>query len=242
MWLTTIALLILIATTVSLGNWQMRRADEKRRLADAQAQALNDSPIDIGAATADARALDGRRIRAVGRFDPAGTIFLDNRTHKGRAGFHVLTPLRLASGGSALLVLRGWVPREADLASRVPQIDTPAQTVEIDGWAVAELPQALQLEAPHLPPRDQRIWQYFNLTFYAQWWGEPVRPLLLRQTSPLDDRLIREWVQPGASIDKNLSYALQWYSMAAALVCFGSVAIWRLRRGRTGSVTSKDLS
>src|SRR4249919_3883422 len=74
------------AAFVALGNWQARRAEEKRALA---AQ------------------LEKQRISLTGVFRPEYTVFLDNRIRNHRAGYEVVTPLRL--DGEHVLVNRGWI-------------------------------------------------------------------------------------------------------------------------------------
>lgn len=214
-----------------LGNWQSRRAEEKLELDKRFRAAMQAEPMDVRQLQSIPEESDGRLVRAIGRFDEARTVFLDNRTHRGVAGFHVITPLFLESGGPPLLVLRGWVASDPAHRARVPELPPLKQAVIVDGLVVVRLPQALQLAEPGPVAPDARIWQYFDLRRYEQWAGLPVRPFMLRQMSPADDRLIREWVQPGASIDKNRSYALQWYSMSAAL--FGYACFWSLRLMRT---------
>jgi cytochrome oxidase assembly protein ShyY1 len=54
-------------------------------------------------------------------------VLLDNRPHGNGTdsrGFLVLTPLRLADGGS-VLVMRGWLPRDAQDRTRIAPFDTP---------------------------------------------------------------------------------------------------------------------
>lgn len=228
--LPTLALLVLIATTLSLGNWQVRRAEEKRRLAAVQEAAMASAPLDLGQKYNELQPLDGRLGVVDGRFDPNGTVFLDNRTHKGVAGFFVISLLRPVSGASPVLVLRGWIARDPLERNRLPELISPEGVVRVQGLILSELPQSLQLRAPDPPKPNERTWQYFDVPRYTQWSGVGTLPIVLRQTSPLDDRLIREWVQPAAGIDKNLAYALQWYAMAALLS--GFVLYWLARAWR----------
>ena len=122
-WLPTVAALAAFALAVSLGNWQMRRAEEKaaaQRLLDA-AQASGPVRLD-GAALADPRKLSGMRVELTGRFQDRYTIFIDNRSYRGRAGFHVLTPFNSDSLDRPVLVLRGWVPQDPAQRSRLPAL------------------------------------------------------------------------------------------------------------------------
>lgn len=103
------------AAGIALGNWQSRRAEEKR---------------------AAAAELEKKRVSLRGVFRAELTVLLDNKIRNHRVGYEVVTPLRL--DGEHVLVNRGWMERGADLR-------TPAGEVRIDGIALARLPQALRL-------------------------------------------------------------------------------------------------
>jgi hypothetical protein len=62
--------------------------------------------------TAPAEGSDRRylRVTARGRYDSRHRLLLDNQVRRGRAGYRVLTPLRMEGDPRVLLVDRGWVP------------------------------------------------------------------------------------------------------------------------------------
>ncbi len=239
--LVTVLLTSLGLTTLALGNWQMRRAEEKRTLAEGREKALAGAGVDIRAEPLSPTAVDGMKGRVSGRFEPSGTIFLDNRTYKGQAGFHVLTPLTPLAGGPPLLILRGWVARDANDRARLPVVDTLQDVVSLDGLLVARLPQSLQLGQPAQPKKTEKIWQYFELDGYAQWLGRPIHPYVLRQMSSTNDRLIREWMHPADAVDKHQAYALQWYSMTAGIVLFGLFAAFRVVKDSSTKSRFKEI-
>ena len=236
-----IAAIAAIALTVSLGNWQLRRASEKDAAQRDRDAALAVPAVNIGTAPIEPAALAGARVVLVGVLLPDRSIFLDNRTRQGIAGFHVLTPMRLsAATGSPsadtdrhVLVLRGWVARDIQDRNRLPVLQTPDGVVQIEGIAQAELAQPMLLGGEAGPgPDSARIWQRVTLPVYAKWSGLAMQPIMVRQTSALDDGLARDWVQPGSGADKHLAYAVQWYAMAGAVAMFWGVAIWLARKRR----------
>ncbi len=218
----TIAAAVVVATTASLGSWQLRRAEEKATLQARRDAALAVAPVDLAGAPADAAALDGRRVEARGTFDAARTVFLDNRTHRGVAGFHVLAPMRLEGGERTVMVLRGWIARDAAERTRLPPLRTPDGPVRVEGVAIAELPQPVLLgEAGGAAEADGRILQRYDAIAYARWSGLAPMPVVVRQLSELPDGLVRDWVVPGSGVDKHRGYAFQWFAMAAA-----TLALW----------------
>lgn len=233
----TLAAVVLVATAVSLGNWQTRRADEKRELQHQREAADREAPALVGPlvlSDAEARQLEGRRVVVRGTLLPERNVYIDNRSHKGVAGFHLATPLRIEGARAAnaeamhVLVLRGWVPRDPYERTRLPAVPAPDGLVELTGLAQRELPQALELRPSETPGVEQRIWQNLTLDAFAAWSGLRLQPLLIRQTAPargdggpVADEIVREWPQPGFDVDKHRGYAFQWYALAGT-----TAALW----------------
>lgn len=215
-----------IALGVSLGNWQLGRAAEKRELqARVEAQAAQ-PPISVGAAALEAGTTELRRVEARGVFEPEHTVFVDNRIREGRPGFHVITPLRVAGGERRVLVNRGWVAWAPERA-RLPQVRTPSAPVRIEGIAVIPGRRVLELSDEVM---EGRIWQNLTIERYRKAMPLEIQPFVIRQDSALDDGLVREWDPPDFGIDKHYGYAFQWYALAATMAIF--YAVTRSRRNR----------
>ena len=125
-----------VALTARLGFWQLDRAAQKLALQtaiEAQQQRPALSADELAEAPAEAASQVHRQVRLRGQWLHEHTVFLDNRTMNGRVGFFVLTPLQLQGRPQALLVQRGWVPRDALERSRVPALSRPAGPVELRG-------------------------------------------------------------------------------------------------------------
>jgi surfeit locus 1 family protein len=205
-----------VALTTSLGLWQVRRADEKAGLQARAEQARAAGPLDLGAGPLPA-GLEGRAVRLRGRYVPAGTIYIDNRTHRGVAGFHVLTPVRIDAAAQHVMVLRGWVPRDPRERMRLPAVPTPEGEVEITGLVEARLGRTLELRESAPPGPGERLWQNYDPERFRAWSGLPVLDAVVRQDpGGVDDGLVREWRMAGNDVDKHRGYAFQWFAMAAA--------------------------
>ena len=120
---TTLLTIALIALLISLGRWQLRRADEKRVLFDSFAAGADATrQIDLG--TPHLRRY--QHVDAAGHFDQTRQILIDNMMNGERAGYFVITPFAL-TGGGWLLVNRGWVPLGQSRAER-PSIPVGSDT------------------------------------------------------------------------------------------------------------------
>lgn len=209
----TLAAAILAVLTFSLGNWQMDRATYKRGL-QARIDAGERAPILwVGAAPVTKAQVLYRRVRVQGVFDPRYQILLDNRIHDGVAGYHVLTPLIIDRSQRAVLVNRGWIPVGKN-RNALPLIPTTLARVKITGLATD--PDTRYFELSAATPQG-RVWQNLNFKRYAAWSGLELQPFVLQQSNDSGDGLIRDWPRPDTGVSTHLSYALQWYGLAATL-------------------------
>jgi surfeit locus 1 family protein len=210
-----------IAATVSLGNWQSRRADFRGDL-QAQAEAMAHAPpLALHRAGDVNQAGRYRQAIAEGEYVAARQVWLDNRTYKGAAGYHILTPLRL-DDGSHLLVDRGWIAATA--RHEPPPAPPPAGRVRVEGRL--NNPPASFLELTHSAPSGS-VWQNLDLAEYARVSGIGVAPLVLEQAPGAADGLVRDWPPPDLGRDKNVGYMWQWYGFASLAAVLWLVLGWR---------------
>lgn len=204
-----------------LGWWQLDRAAQKETLQQAvdSSVALPPLPAQALASTlAQAAGQLHRRVTVRGQWLPGRTVFLDNRQMDGRPGFFVLTPLRL-DDGSAVLVQRGWVPRDMQDRTRLPAIATSAQPVTLT--ARVEGPPARLYEFTPQGGETGVIRQNLSIESFADETQLSLRPLTLLQlddaAAPAADGLQRHWPLPAVDVHKHYGYAVQWFSLAALI-------------------------
>jgi surfeit locus 1 family protein len=89
-----------------------------------------------------------RRISATGRWLAGKSVFLDNRQMNGKIGFLVVTPLQLDGSPLAVMVQRGWVPRNFVERAQIPKIDTPGGAVQVAGLLVPAPSKLYELGHP----------------------------------------------------------------------------------------------
>lgn len=193
------------AAGIALGNWQAGRAAEKRAAASAE-----------------------QRLALRGEFLERYTVLIDNKVFRGRVGYHVVQPLKLADGRH-VLVNRGWVAAPAH-RQQLPQLRTPPGVHEIEGRVLGHFPRAYD---PSGARPEGRVWQNVEVTTFAAWSGLRLEPYVLEQHSPFPDGLARNWPAPDTGAEKHDSYALQWYTLAAlSVVLFVVLSLRRERPAR----------
>jgi len=206
--------------TAQLGAWQLSRASQKEALQQALVERATMPEIAPSALSRSASGADAqyyRRIHLRGLWEKDATVFLDNRQMNGRPGFYVVTPLRLGGtmASEAVLVQRGWVPRDTLDRTRLPALKTPAGEVEIAG---------------HIAPPPARLYDFggvasgpirqnLNLGAFAGETGLRLLPLSVVQddTDDAKDGLLRQWPRPAVDIYKHYGYAFQWFALCALM-------------------------
>lgn len=220
-----------VALTVSLGQWQTRRGDEKAERQSQWDAALARAPAAIEGAGDVARVALGlpQRVQATGTFVADGTVYIDNRLVDGVAGFQVVTPLAVGEGLPWILVNRGWAPRDMADRTRLPAAPVGSEPLRVEGLAVQSVPRALDLGEKG--GRLRGIWQNLDFEAYEHASGHPVARFVVQQTNDTGDGLRRAWNRPDAGVDKHRGYAFQWYSLAALIAAltlfFGGKALIR---------------
>ena len=220
---------MLVPLFIAAGQWQWNKAalktSRQQQLDARSAQAA----IQIPATTVDAQSLLFRKVVAHGRYEVEQQILIDNRTYRGQAGYHVLTPLHLDGSELRVLVNRGWVPALAD-HRQVPQIATPSGKLEVSGTAVVPGTRFFTLGADSTAPGPgwQRVWQNLDLARYAESVSFPLQPVVIELAADsAAGGFVREWKRPDERLQTNLNYAIQWWSFAATTVVLWLVVNFR---------------
>lgn len=231
----TAAALVVTVIACLLGNWQLNRGQEKRARAAQFVQLAQTAPVQIVRQHIPVERVLHHRVEVRGRFEADRTILLDNRPHgegtASRAGFHVLTPLRIAGEGGEVayvLVNRGWLPRDAQDRTRIAKFDTPSGEQVVTGTALSSAGRVYALGDAN--EAGQRIRQNVELADLAQEWQTTLHPFVIQQVDGIPDGLNREWPQPDSGAERHDGYAFQWFSLAALTVAFWGVTGYRRSR------------
>lgn len=211
--LPTLVVLALLPLLVWLGLWQLDRAEEKRLLiAAAEARGLA-APLPIQALEQQPE-LAYTRVSLQGTFDPAHSLLLDSRTRAGVAGVELLQPFYDQPSGLWLLVNRGWL---AWPDRRIPpKFSTPDTLQSLTGWV-------------YLPPGEGFLLKQTDSSDWPKLVNAVDAPALWKQLgrggAPFQVRLDPgaaayqvDWPIVAMDPQKHLGYAVQWFSLALALL------------------------
>ena len=218
LWPTVITLLMLLLMT-GLGIWQLERAVWKEGLVDTHEGRSRLPPIALRPGVEPSDEAQYRRVFARGYYDMEHQLLLDNRTYQGHAGYHVLTPLRLAESDAVVLVNRGWVPLGKSRAE-LPEIPGTDGEVLVD--AIVQLPPVKLFRLADVDEANTgwpKVVQQIEMGKLEQLLDVKLEPLTLLLDKDDEFGFIRDWKAVyGVTVDKHRAYAVQWFTLAAVLL------------------------
>ncbi len=223
----TVLAVVGVAIFVSLGMWQLRRAEQKQALQTSfeRGQEVTSTVTSENIATLPRY----QRVRTRGHYLNARQILLDNMpSAEGRPGYRVLTPFALETGGH-LLVDRGWIPM-GDRRTDLPQLEVDETPREINGL-LDELPRpGLRLEEGVLEANGTwpRVLNFPELDTIERALSMRVAPHIVLLDPSEPDGFQRAWqVLTRFGPERHVGYAVQWFVFAlVAIIIYVSLS-WR---------------
>lgn len=188
--------LLLIGIVCSLGNWQLRRAQQQEK---------NQSFMDMQAKLPVKNLLDlhgdklFRQVFVQGYWLPDMTLYLDNRPNKkGQAGIEVITPFclherdryphggrqdkKMRCNGPVLLVKRGWLPRDPYQRGKIRAFSTSTENIFFLGTILPHLGRIYSfMSEPE--PKQGDLRQNLTTREFSQAFNMATYPFVLRQAT-----------------------------------------------------------
>jgi surfeit locus 1 family protein len=220
---------LLLASCVALGYWQIGRAREKQALID-EFKRGSDTLIDV-----TQQAFDGlpryQSVSLRGAYEPRRQILLDNMpSATGRPGYRVLTPFRCAGAGKLVIIDRGWVPLGSD-RDQLPAVQVAADAREIAGRLDRPPEPGVRVGPAAGEHRSgwPRVLNFPTDGDLATAVGEPVESFIVLLHPEAPDGFERKW-RPALRVgpERHWGYAVQWFALAVlAVVVFVAMSLRR---------------
>jgi len=216
----SVAFLLVFPLLLSLGLWQTNRAGVKQAMVEQRAATEVVAPLSLNQHPSLGDADRYRPARVRGRYFAEQQWLLDNRVHRGQAGYHVFTPFVLeGETRPSLLIHRGWVA-VGQSREYLPALPMPEEIVMLSGRLDSPASVGLVVgEVPLKSVESRVLVQSLDIAALAQ-----VRGLdLLRYALVIDEGqpggLQYDWSPiPQMGPEKHLGYAVQWFGLAVALL------------------------
>ena len=216
-WKTLLFVLLVIPILIKLGFWQLERAEEKTALQARYAKQQMALPVPLSTLNSLDK-LAYKPVQIIGVVDNDFTILLDNRIFDGQVGYQVLSPV-LMQNGQTVLVNRGWIAGFLD-RRRLPEVPPIYGQVRLLGNIYLPLGKAVTLAADQWSNEWPLIVQWVDIDRLALHLNRRLLPFTVRLKAESDGALTVDWPTVNVKPEKHKGYALQWFTMALALMLF----------------------
>jgi surfeit locus 1 family protein len=220
-WLSTLIVIVSIPVFIKLGLWQYNKAAFRQSIQDQYQSSLVKQTAALANHLENPEVLQFQQATVTGQYETQYQVLIDNQVENSQAGFHVVTPFKIAGTGKYVLVNRGWIAGAADHQA-VPSFDTPAESLEISGMVWLPSDKIFTLESKRNSIDEivedwQLVWQHLDMKKYHQLAPIEVLDVIIK-LDPTDKGggFVRNWQMPPSKIMTNLGYAYQWFGFAFA--------------------------
>ena len=214
--------IIFVPITISLGIWQIERANEKKLIIANYDKLLVSAPIVLQ----KNQMLDNwQPIETTGTYEDI-IVYEDNAINNGKAGFKVYHLFR-NDDGTFIFIHRGFIERNL-IKNNLPEVEIPTEKKSIYGTTLFKQNNTF---VKNIEESDSRIIQEFNASLlidkYPMLKDKYLHPFLFN----LDIRDVNKY-QPiekpvNMTASKHIGYAIQWFGLCAALII---LTIYAFRR------------
>ena len=215
--------LVVGLAAIAMGVWQLGRHRERAEL-NRLAIAGRGLPPLIWDSLGPQSLAANRRALLGGTLDQPREFLLRNRVVAGVPAVLVITPLRLAGSDTAVLVNRGYIPAP-DAVNPTAESWSEPDRGQYHGVLI---PVPDRGDGSPVASRGRETWHALDLTAMRARLPYPLSPLyLVVEPDSSTAHTIRGTVYPFRAelppMDggPHLSYAIQWFGIAAAVVGFG---------------------
>jgi len=227
--LILIGLALASALCLRLGFWQLGRLHQRQAANRVSLAARAEPPVSLNQPAAiSSDSLAQRWVTATGTYDFTHEIVVRGQAYEGNPGVHLVTPLRLGRGDTAVLVNRGFVPAPDAVRVSTEGLEEPGE-VQVSGLA-----QAIGSGGGKPLAVDGRAtWARLDLEGLRPALPYPILPIVVRQAPASSlPRFPRRLPPPELDEGPHLSYAVQWFLFATMILAFAVLVVVRSGPGR----------
>lgn len=217
--LPTLVFVCVLPLLLSLGMWQLRRADEKRAFLQQQAQGQVADISRLSVVTQDnAERLRYKKLEVAGHYDAQHQFLIDNQISEGKVGYFVVTPFILQGENKAILVNRGWLAANPD-RRELPDVSISAEPAVIQGRANTFPSVGIKIAGAEIPTdTSPAVVQVVDSEVLAQKSGYPLFSFQLELDKELPQGFKRDWHTSTIMLpEQHTAYAVQWFALAFTL-------------------------
>jgi len=217
-WKMTLFTAALMPLLLTLGLWQLDREQEKLELQALHESRIKAAPVPVAQLDWVLDDLSFQPVVLTGQFDNDRYLLLDNRIHERQVGYEVLMPFTTKEGYHAI-INRGWIA-QGMTREQLPEVAPVAGEVTIAGSVYVPLSEPFLLS--DVQEAQTAEWPKVVQKIDMAAWNDTLKLTLLPYTIRIDQNstaaLSADWPTVNMEPEKHRGYAVQWFSMAAALM------------------------
>lgn len=216
--LPSILITATFAFLVSLGFWQLERADDKRSI-EASIKQANTGSVELIKKEEGLQSKEYYEVRLQGKYLSDKQFIYDNQIVDQVSGYYVLTPYALEGQSKAILINRGFIPwngRRDKLADIVIGQETRKIKVQI-----SKPIKRMELKPSEVGIQFPALIQSIDLQDMADRAKVDFSSVIGLLDASASNGFIRKWEPYTGSIEKHIGYAVQWFLMALVLAIIG---------------------
>tara|TARA_B110000438_G_scaffold152185_1_gene146180 strand:+ start:212 stop:910 length:699 start_codon:yes stop_codon:yes gene_type:complete len=217
-FLPSILITATFAFLVSLGFWQLDRADEKRGI-EASIKQANTGSVELIKEEEGLQNKEYYEVRLQGKYLSDKQFIYDNQIVDQVSGYYVLTPYALDGQSKSILINRGFIPwngRRDKLANIVVEQDSREIKVQI-----SKPIKRMELKPSEVGIQFPALIQSIDLQDMADRAKVDFSSVIGLLDASASNGFIRKWEPYTGSIEKHIGYAVQWFLMALVLAIIG---------------------
>ena len=207
-----------IAFLTSLGFWQLDRANEKRAI-EASIQKANTGIVELIADENRLLEKEYYQVRLKGQYQSNKQFIYDNQIVDQVSGYYVLTPFKLESQPSTIIINRGFIPWNGD-REKLADVSIKKTKSEIK-VQISKPIKRIELKSSEISNNFPTLIQAVDLVKMSEIAGVNFSSMVGLLDASMDDGFVRKWEPYTGSIEKHIGYAVQWFLMAIVLGIIG---------------------
>jgi len=216
-----------LALLISLGFWQLERADEKRAIED---QIANANANDVELIT-DVDLLSEKEyyhVRLQGSYIKDKQFIYDNQIVDQISGYYVLTPFVLKGDSRAILINRGFIPWNGR-RDQIADIDIGAKIAEVK-VQISKPVKRMELKASEITQDFPVLVQALDVDEMSAIASLDFANIVGLLGPESENGFVRKWDPYTGSIERHIGYAIQWFLMALVLSIIGALLALKQQR------------
>jgi len=207
-----------LALLISLGFWQLDRANEKRAIEDQIANA-NSFDIELVTSVEFLKDREYYHVRLQGSYVGDKQFVYDNQIVDQVSGYYVLTPLVLKGDSKAVLINRGFIPWNGR-RDKLADIDISEKLTEVK-VQISKPVKRMELEASEIAGEFPVLIQALDLDDMSTIAALDFINVVGLLSPESENGFVRQWEPYTGSIERHIGYAIQWFLMALVLAFIG---------------------